>query len=333
MKIKILGVTRHFILPDAFKRKKIDIDGFGYISLEKKGEQLNILNDHLRYHLGNSQCNVIEDSVCFYTFAANVKEEDLIILERGFTDLCSNFISALWLVKDNSISSDFELCQFDKKQSHFTRRPFINSNSHCEYSDIEFNKEEINEAIDWFHLLTKPNSTPRNEDSLRERYSVSDGIINMDKDYAYNQTNRFQRALRFVSVARKQTVLQPRITYYISALEALLSSSNVELRMQVADRGARILGTTYEEKLRINKVISIAYSFRSKYIHGAVDSEKSVRKNLKPLESVEELSKEMDDILRKLTKLFLTELSFVPHLNDKEFSGWINELLYKDINK
>lgn len=332
MRFKILGVTRHLILPDAFKRKKIDINGFGYISLEKTGDQLNILNDHLRYELGNAQLNVIKESVCFYTLA-DVKDEDLIIFERGFTDLCSDFITALWLMKDNSISSDFDLCHIENKKSHFTQRPFINSNSHCEYSDISFSRDEIDDAIDWFHLLTKPNGTPRNEDSLKNRYSVSNGIINMDKDFAYDKTNRFQRALRFVSIARKQTVLQPRITYYISALEALLSNSNVELRMQVADRGARILGTSYEEKLRINKVISIAYSFRSQYIHGAVNSEKSLRKSLKFLGSVEELSEEMDDILRRLIRLFLTELSFVPHLKDEDFSEWIEELLYKNITK
>nr|WP_256437736.1 HEPN domain-containing protein [Sporosarcina sp. Marseille-Q4063] len=113
------------------------------------------------------------------------------------------------------------------------------------------------------------------------------------------------RALRFILEAKGQSFLPAKITFYISALESLLSNSNSELRMQVADRGARILGQTFNERVRINEVISKAYTFRSTYIHGAARTERSIRKALKPLNNVEELLIELDAILRKIKKYSL----------------------------
>lgn len=328
MRVGITAVTHHIILPEAFKRKKFSVPNFPDIRLEKNGSQINVIDEHLHFELGNSQVEDIKNSVCFYT-NTGLEEKHLDYFVEVFSDFVITFIDALWLLKDNAISSDFVLYRIENGKSHFIRKFFINSNSHCEYSDTSFSKSEIEDAFEWFTLLVnqKNVSTDRKLNENEER--IDDGIINLDKNYPYEKTNRFQRARRFISVARKQTVLHAKITYYISALESLLSSTEIELRMQVADRGSRILGTSYEERIRINNVISIAYSFRSKYIHGAVASQKSMNKSLKFLGSVEELSEEMDQILRKLIKLFLTDLEYVIHLHEKEFAEWINELLYK----
>ncbi|MFC3210193.1 HEPN domain-containing protein [Planomicrobium okeanokoites] len=329
MIVKIVALTHHLILPDAFKRKKFSVPNFPEIRLEKNGDQLNFINEHMRYELGNMQIEEIKNNACFYT-VTTLEEKDSGHFEQVFRNLVGSFIDSLWLIKDNSISSDYEFCRFDNGKSHYTRRAFINSNSHCEYIDVKFDKNELEDAIKWFNLLSKPRKSLSKINSFSEgKLEYNDGIINMDKNFSYENTNRFERALRFISVARKQTVLQPRITYYISAIESLLSTTDSELRMQVADRGARILGGGYEEKLRIKNIIGIAYSFRSKYIHGAVSSQKSMKKNLKFLESVEELSEEMDEILRELIKLFLTDLKHVVLLDEREFINWVDELLYK----
>ncbi|OED32520.1 hypothetical protein BHE17_08725 [Planococcus maritimus] len=328
MRVEIVAVMHHLVLPEAFKRKKLSVPNFPGIRLEKNGSQLNFIDSHMHEELGSMQVKEINSSVCFFT-SATLEEKDLSFFERKFIDYIATFIDALWLVKDNSVSSDFELCKFGYGKSHFTRRVFIHSDSHCDYKDMDFSKDEIEEAVKWFDLMVKPKNVDSAKIAHSETSSVPDGIINMDKGFPYATTNRFQRALRFVSVARKQTELQPRITYYISALESLLSTSDSALTMQVSDRGARILGEDYDEKVKIKKIISIAYSFRSKYIHGAVSTERSMKKSLKFLGSVEELSEEMDDILRRLIKVYLTDLSHVPLLSDEDFSIWIDELLYK----
>lgn len=333
MRVGVIALTHNLILPEAFKRKKFSVKDFPDIRLEKNGDQINFIDSNLIYQLGNVQAEEIKKNPCFYTFA-DLNEKDLKVLENVYRNIVSNFITALWILKDNSVGSDLELYKIQNRESYFIRKVLFNSDSSSQYSDTSFKATEIDEAIKWFEILTLMDraqvaNEKKSYNYVQEEETVSNGIINIDKKFPHDDSNRLQRSLRFISVSRKQTVLHSKITYYISALESLLSTTEIELRMQVADRGARILGENYEDRVRIKNIISIAYSFRSKYIHGAGSSQKSMKKSLKFLGSVEELSKEMDEILRELIKLFLTDLNWTISLNEKEFADWTDELLYK----
>ena len=62
-------------------------------------------------------------------------------------------------------------------------------------------------------------------------------------------SSRFTRALSLIGRAQKTTLLAEKITFYCSALEALLSTSQAELSHQIAERVALI--STHGDRLRI----------------------------------------------------------------------------------
>ncbi|MCU5097291.1 HEPN domain-containing protein, partial [Bacillus wiedmannii] len=206
--------------------------------------------------------------------------------------------------------------------------PILFSNSQGEYKSVYLTNDEVKEALIWFELL-KPIFIHDTPSENEEPVSKMVHIYNSKKNIDYYNYNRLQRAVRFVGLARSESFLPAKITFYISALECLFSNSNTEVRMQVADRATRVLSDIFEERIRINKIISIAYAFRSNYIHGSVNNQKTIRKSLRPYETIEELSFELDDILREVLKRFLTDLNHVVHMDDASFNVWISELLYK----
>ncbi|MCE4092869.1 hypothetical protein LXM61_27375 [Priestia megaterium] len=255
-------------------------------------------------------------------------------LVKSFRGYFQHFLLSLWLLKDNSINLD-DIVLIDTNQNViFTdRNPLLFSNSQGEYVDVNLATNEVHEALIWFERL-KPYFMydAQTNDYKGDEYdgSIEVHMNNNNKDIEYYRYNRLERAIRFIALARGESFPPAKITFYISALESLFSTSNIEVKMQVADRTARVLSKDFEERIKINKVVGIAYSFRSNYIHGSVNSQKTIRKILKPYDTIEEISCELDEILRRVSKLFLTDLNHVIKMDDSSFSVWISELLYKE---
>lgn len=329
MRAAIASIVLNLELPEAFKRKEI----FG-IKLEKLGCQIKkLMDDNVVTNLGAIQHDGFKNNPCFYLnkeleVSTNVLSElnKEMLLLRG---VVQHILFSFWLIKDNAINSDFSISKTQNNFIALNHTPLMFSNSEGNYKTVSFTDSEINEAYKWFEYLL-PNILV-DESNFLENSNVGDSefiIANSNKSYPYQTSNRLQRAIRFIAIARSDSFLHAKITFYISALESLLSLSNTELRMQVADRTARIIGNSYEEKVSINKTIGIAYSFRSSYIHGVANSERTLRKTLKHYDTVEDLSLELDSIMRRLIKRFLTDLNFVIQMKNEDFSVWINELLY-----
>lgn len=272
--------------------------------------------------------SLMESPVLLHRIFSKEEEIKPYKLIQNFRGYFQHFLMSIWLLKDNSINmSDILLINENEEMMYLDRNPFLFSNSQGEYKSVYLTNDEVKEAWGWFELL-QPLGL-RSVPSEKEE-SVNMGTrFNNNKDFVYYNFNRLQRSLRFVMLARSESFPPAKITFYISALESLFSNSNVEVKMQVADRTTRVLGETFQERMKINKVVSIAYSFRSNYIHGSVNNQKTIRKTLKPYETIEELSFELDEVLRKVLKRFLTDLNHVVHMDDSAFNVWVNELLYK----
>lgn len=295
---------------------------FNGINLEKQGLQIEKFNDQkmiqaigeIQYH------NEFTKNPCFYfnTEIAPYRFQDLEKMLE-LRDFVHDALFSLWLTKDNSVNSHLMISRRDDNTISTNRTPKMFSNSIGEYGKTFFSKDEIQVAENWAQLILEMYTNTELEPTIKKERAVGEIVFNnTNKDIQYDKTNRLQRTIHFVTIARSESFLPAKITFYISALESLLSDTNAELKFQVSDRSARILGVNSEDKLKISTVVGKAYDYRSKYIHGTAGKKAS-----------EEFLRDVDDILRRLIKLFLTELNHVVQMKDEAFRNWLKELQYK----
>ncbi|WHX62349.1 HEPN domain-containing protein [Peribacillus frigoritolerans] len=314
MKLSVVALLGNFEISENIK--------FNGEKLEKQGSQINQFNDQeMIQAIGKIQHNELTKYPCFYfnTEIAPFPFQDLEkMLELG--EFIHDALFSLWLTKDNSVNSYVMVSRSDDNNISTNRTPTLISNSIGEYRKTFFSKEELQVAETWAQLILEMYTETELEPIISKVRPIGEIVFNnKNKDIQYDKTNRLQRTIHFVNIARKESFLPGKITFYISALESLLSDTNAELKFQVADRSARILGENQEEKLKISKSVGDAYDFRSKYIHGTAG-----KKN-----ASEGLLIEVDDILRRLIKLFLTDLKHVVQMKDDKFRVWLKELQYK----
>lgn len=102
-----------------------------------------------------------------------------------------------------------------------------------------------------------------------------------------------------------------KITFYCSALEALLSTSQSELSHQIAERVAVLCSKELAERVEIYKFIKGSYSFRSKYIHGS-----PIRDNEE--DAVIKMSVKLDHIVRRTIEIAIADAVLMEALADEK---------------
>jgi hypothetical protein len=104
-------------------------------------------------------------------------------------------------------------------------------------------------------------------------------------------STRISRTMSHISRAQKTAFLSEKITFYCSALEALLSTSQAELSHQIAERAALITSENLDERVETYGLVKNGYSYRSKYIHGSVLKDS--------VEKIQAMARKLDGIVRK----------------------------------
>jgi len=321
MNLSIVGT-----IPNLVIESDVNNIQFSALNIEKAGSNISLLHDiRIAQELGIAEHKGAFFAPCFYSYTNEFPDtEEVADVLASMRGIFERVLFSFWLVKDNSLHSNL-IFGVTESDIIISRSPRTFTNSEGLYNENFFTCEEIKEAESWFEKMRDTNNNKKPLEFEKPNSKIGNFITYTEKSLILN--TRLDRALRFILEARGQSFLPAKITFYISALESFLSNSNTKLRKQVADRGSEILGQTIEERVRINEVISKAYSLRSTYIHGAARTEKSIRQVIKPHSNVEELLIELDDILRRISKRFLTDLNYVVKMDNKEFSSWIKELL------
>jgi hypothetical protein len=128
-----------------------------------------------------------------------------------------------------------------------------------------------------------------------------------DKNYESGQatalghkTLRYQRFRYFISAARQTTDIGLKISQYITALEALVSSSSTEVTHQVSERIACLLEPPGSDRIDDYKRIKQAYGFRSKVVHGSTIKEGQ-------FDQLRDTSDYLDKACRILTIKYVTD--------------------------
>lgn len=176
----------------------------------------------------------------------------------------------------------------------------------------KFTIEEIKEVFDLV------NSVFKHDFGVKLTPHETSQIIN-------TKANRIERFIYFLQSTRNQSHLASRIGMYCTLLETLLSTEKDEISHKIAERTARLLGNTYEEREEIFKFVKDAYAIRSANVHGD-----KMPKKFRSLEKQEEISVQFDNYLRQLYKMIITNdeiIKIYEEDNTEKLREWFNKLI------
>ena len=216
--------------------------------------------------------------------------------------------TSLWLIKDNSINLDTGFLTtegtFPRVVSNDWKARF--SNSSGSFEAAIFNRAQLEEAADLLSLWLS---------SAEEN--------NQDRDFLFKNAARLHRVVFFLQAARAQDRLPLRIAHYCTCFETLFTTDSIEVSHKVAERMARFLGTTPEERQRIYDQVKDAYGIRSSVVHGELLS--------KRFANVEPNSVECDRLLRSTIRRILLDPSLLEmFLSEKgKLNAFFKELIFQ----
>lgn len=125
----------------------------------------------------------------------------------------------------------------------------------------------------------------------------------------------------FLHIARNHSYLLYRLAFYVPVLECLFGSSTGEITHQVAERIAFYVGQTPQERYELYIDVKDAYSIRSRFIHGDVFDDKSLKR-------VNELSTKIDELTRKILLKVVLEDSEI-FLEDTKRKDYLKKLVFQ----
>ena len=225
-----------------------------------------IVNAPFRSSIGEIKSNAIVSGNPFlFATAAYPLEDDSpeaqMNLLNSRLQIAIVFCTILWLIKDNSVNFGQGVLQYPYKASG--SRPMISTNSWiAKYTTSDgqlrvtkFSKEEIQEVFKMYRSFYGPVSIADISPSL------TPGTV--------GAIDRLSRAFFYLQAARAMQDFPLKVTNYCTCFEALVSTNNVELTHQVAERVAVLIGKESSDALKIYHNIKKAYGTRSKLVHGA----------------------------------------------------------------
>lgn len=226
------------------------------------------------------------------------------------------FLNCLWLVKDNSITTEVGFLHIYDKHPElgiFSSNAISNfpSTSYGEYKSTEFDVSELDQAISYY-----------SEFSFDFRSSHVDIIAQLENPLTKG-SKRVDRAFYFLANARNTTALPIKALNYCSLLECLFTNDSGEITHKVSERFALFTGNDFEERKILFKLAKELYKIRSKATHGQPVGAQP--------EQMRNLLIEIDDKIRGilLTSINKEEKSEVFNLQSESFDNWFLDLVLK----
>jgi len=264
----------------------------------------SVLKDELNYKSVLSLCTLGRHSIdefnnkTFYVVDGELDEgvtlEDVNAFGTSLTFAFLRQIQLLtnnfWTLRDNSIYvRDGFLFVYNKEiedgLTYKASLSAINTKSTTDIGDVTFTKEEIEDLAKDMEVISV-------EDVRTGEANYID--VTQFQYFKSAKLGRKMMAWVYVCQARFINALTIKVLMYITAMEALVSTSTAELSHQVAERVAILLSADVDERLNIYNEIKKGYGVRSKAAHG---------EPLKGTEQdVKDLLTRLDDYMRRLMK-------------------------------
>lgn len=232
-------------------------------------------------------------------------------------NIATNIAQQLWTNRDCSVNVDVgfmieRVADSINVHKNTIRTYFFNSKGEA-LIKTKFTYKEIKKAAD----------------TVLSSYAFERQKNDRSSAFVSEPTSRVKTLLRknrfylWVTDARKQDDLLTRVSLYITALEALLSTSNSELAHQLSERVAfffpKLDGAKRKDYYQWMKK---SYAFRSKGLHGDVIKATEVSE-------LRELSIFLDEVCRIFYREAIENEEFCKLLeNDEELNRSFNERLF-----
>ncbi len=218
----------------------------------------DLIDDHVSRIIGILESKAIRNAkaVIYGTHTIPDDTSPLEYLDHQLANL-SNFQSTLWMIKDNSVTSELGYLIYDIRGASTVTSNFLAtkfSTATGKFVDVAFNREELRAARKLY----------------REAIIIDENPFLIKGTRLSRETTRTERALYFLQTARNYYDLGLKIAAYCSGFEALFSTSQAELAHQLSERVACFVAEERSNRLPIYRQIKEAYGIRSRIIHGGI---------------------------------------------------------------
>ncbi len=296
-----LAAAMHRALTTLFDIEIVDQLGSGL----QVGEQLFITNNFAAIRgrfdvglvnaIGQIEWSALNNSSAIVYWdlplhAVPTDADNIGILNRFLHD-AAVFLTALWLVKDNSVNFELGFAQVidgDRVRFHSNFLAKTNRYADGRRECTKFTRNELRSA----GRLWREGLIPLASTELLLAAEDISGVKG-PKLASHQGVRRVTRAVYFLAAARNMPDLGSKVVDYCTVLEVLFSTDATEITHKIAHRVAVFLGGTREEKLKTFANVKQAYAVRSKVVHGDVVSKSNVAQ-------VQTISATVDDIVRRV---------------------------------
>ena len=223
-----------------------------------------------------------------------------------------SLFNSAWVLFDHNMSCElaylfhFRDGQLFKSTSNFLAQR--STRADCTLNDINIDIDGLHK---WERIHHKINSYLYTKKSGDLRFF-------MEKGYC-----RSGRALQFIDSARNSSNLGFKIAHYISAFEALFSTSPAELSHKLSEKVAFLLGAHGLSKIEVFQNMKSAYDMRSKLVHGASLSDNKINEMAR-------LSICCDEYLRKIMQLLFSEVDLKRKIDvaQNKLDNYFEEMIF-----
>ncbi|UPK45270.1 HEPN domain-containing protein [Paenibacillus pabuli] len=320
MKQNLFATVRYFQLEVA----NTSLDMMSGLRLSNKETTISqILNNTIVENIGKISEKSLKDSIYIFCNGSEKRsiydkldmvgiegEDEIFNVVKGFIQI---FFTCLWLVKDNSahidsifLNKSFENENETLEQTFHHITYLIFSTSRGDLQTNMFTIDEIKKAL--FYV-----SCFKEVDSLDEVNNIQFGY-GLYNDLPYNNYSKLSRVHTLICTARKNSFIPIKISFYIATLECLFNTGSGEVTHMVCERTSLFLAGDLETRIKNYQLIKIAYDIRSKFIHGHQD----MTSKRKTKESLQQISEELDSLIRQLMVLVITEKREILRLNNSK---------------
>lgn len=323
-----LGFPEIILSKDEHFRKEVFYDTLG---VEELGTYvaLSPLQKYAYGYTANDLTYITSDS------SREKKMVDLAAHSLTMQSFLNTYLFLLWFEKDNSISADYAYVR--TKPILFPSVNTIVQNDinmytcTCGQVETEFSEMELTYV---YNLGKRINAIcPKNKNTIHEQAPTQEDISDPTKMFVHSEVEyqdygRLERAILFLSKARMESHILPKISAYCSVLECLFSTEQTDITYKISQRVALYVGNDYDERLYLKKLIGTAYNIRSRYIHGnkiSVDDLKE-KGNFRK-DKLLKTSTEIDNVLRIVLTKIITEDHEVFN-DDNKLSAFFDTLIF-----
>lgn len=170
---------------------------------------------------------------------------------------------------------------------------------------------DLKKLVEWEKLDHRIQSYIHNKESGPFRFVMENGF------------SRSARALQYIKSARTAPNVGFKIAQYISAFEALFSTTTSELSHKLSERVAFFLSSEGFDKKDVFEKMKQAYEIRSRFVHGDNLSQNKIQ-------NITNVSVTCDNYLRKIMQLLFGEKNLVElfDVSPKKLDEYFDKLIF-----